>query len=122
MSKGQKLHSKLVLLPFTLPIHLGCEDWERANTQDVEFSISFGFQNPLKAESTDKIEDSICYAKVCEHVLKLTMHKHYKLIEKLAEDIRLSTALAFPNHDQLKVKVHKLSPPVKLLKNGVVFF
>jgi len=115
------LHSKLMLLPFTLPIHLGCEDWERANTQDVEVSISFGFHLPLKAESSDSIEDSICYAKVCEHVLKLTQNKSFKLIEKLTEDIRLSLAQAFPNHDRLKVKIHKLTPPVELLKKGVVY-
>lgn len=116
-----KLRSKLTLNPFRLPIHLGCEAWERESTQSVDFQITFGFSSPLKAETSDELEDSICYAKVCDLISKLTKETHFKLIEKLAEDVRSSIAEHFPQHDFLKVSVHKLKPPVDLLTNGVVY-
>lgn len=121
MKDTNKVRSVLELQNFTLPVHLGCEDWERKVSQPVNFKISFGFGSPLKAETTDSLEDSVCYAKVCEKVSELTGSKHFKLIEKLAEDTRQSLAKNFPNHDFLKVSVHKLKPPVDLLTNGVVY-
>jgi len=121
MPMHQKLHSVLELQNFTLPIHLGCEEWERENTQPVDFKITFGFASPLKAEISDQLEDSVCYAKVCDSISNLTKNTHFKLIEKLAKDVHLNLMECFPQHDALKVSVHKLKPPVDLLKNGVVY-
>jgi FolB domain-containing protein len=117
----KKLHSTLELKDFTLPVHLGCEDWERKSGQSVNFRITFGFKKPPKAEQSDELEDSICYAKVCKKIEALTRETHFKLIEKLAEDVRQNLIENFPNHDYLRVSIHKLKPPVDLLTNGVVY-
>jgi len=109
------------LKPFRLHIHLGCEDWERFNPQEVDIELKFGFQTARQSVTSDRIEDAICYAKVCEHVALMARSREFKLIEKLAHDIKESVEQNFSNHDFIKVTVHKLKPPVDLLTGGVTY-
>jgi 7,8-dihydroneopterin aldolase/epimerase/oxygenase len=74
---------------------------------------------------TDRLEDTVCYLKVVEHIQSLIQNKTFNLIEHLTYDIYLTVnnLVVHKKHmlSSIKVTVHKVAPPVPNVHGGVFF-
>lgn len=121
MERNKVLHSVLEIPGFTRQVRLGCLPDERSVPQGVKFHIKIGFYSPLQAESSDELEDTVCYAVMSERISHLVEANEYKLIEKLARDVYNDVTSLLPNDARLQIKVHKLKPPIDILTQGVYY-
>ena len=116
-----QMHSVLEIKSLILPVHIGRTKEERQKAQDVSFQITVGFTQALKDEQTDKLENSVCYFKLCEHIRQLTSQKSFSLIEKLAFETLTSLKILLPPGVYVRVCVHKIHPTIPYLKGGVSY-
>ena len=103
-----------------MAVHLGCSQEEREEAQEVRVSVRLQFVRTPLASVTDRLEQTVCYAKVCEVLAEVGGGRSFCLIEKLAEDCLKALKQEFPQvHIQLDL--HKVRPPVEGLLGGVSY-
>ncbi|SPR13135.1 dihydroneopterin aldolase [Orientia tsutsugamushi] len=115
----------LVISDLRILVHLGCQEEERFYPQLVSVNIDFTFNSPPLGVITDRLEDTVCYLEVVQHIQSLVQNKQFYLIERLTRDIYI-TINNLLLHKQniisyIKVAVHKVAPPVPNMYGGVVF-
>ena len=123
MEREGRMHSLLEIKSLILPVYIGRTKKERDKAQDIAFHITIGFTKALKDEETDKMENSVCYSKVCEQIKQLTLKNKFSLIEKLAFEtlITVKKLLSSQKKTRVRVCVHKIHPPVANLEGGVSY-
>lgn len=94
----------------------GRHGWRRfAETYPQPFYVSTElFLNLTRVAETDKLEDTIDYAAVCDEVTKLVENDSYAMIEKLAHEIAMK--LLGMGAERVKVRVAK--PGVALIHDA----
>ena len=108
----------------SLQVKLGCLPEERAQTQEVRFTVIFRFAHAPRGAATDEITDTICYAEISEVLRTLCASDEFKLIERLGIEaynkLREFLNAARGDHKQTKLalSVHKVKPPVVGLLGG----
>ena len=115
------MYSLLEVKSLILPVHIGLSLEERQAAQDIAFHITVGFTQALKDEQTDKLENSVCYFKICEQIKTLTRENTFSLIEKLAFRTLTELKTLLPSDVKMRVCVHKVKPPIPDLKGGVSY-
>jgi len=111
----------LQVVDLQLQVHLGCSQEERAAPQEVRVSLDLGFTESPPAESTDKLEQTICYAQLSEALKELVKCEEFCLVEKMARRFYETLKVNLPNSTFLRVRAHKAHPPVESLKGGVIY-
>ncbi|NRA74283.1 MAG: dihydroneopterin aldolase [Rickettsiales bacterium] len=116
---------KLIISKLSLPVYLGCHDYERKEKQNVLVTIEISFKNIPIGVNTDQLEDTICYSMLVEHIQKFVENKKFNLIEKFAKDIHkcvymFLATLHYPV-SLIKVIVHKKVASIPAIKGGVFF-
>ncbi len=115
------IRSVLEINELVLPVRLGRDRREREKPQEVAFHIVLGFTKALNDERSDRLENSVCYSKICAQIKKLTEQNSFSLIEKLAFETLTSLKAELPAGVLVRARVHKIHPPVPNLKGGVVY-
>ncbi len=115
------VRSCLEIKSLILSIHIGRTAEERQKTQDIGFHITLGFTQVLTDERSDKLENSVCYSKICEWIRQLTSQKSFSLIEKLAFETLTTLKTKLPSGTRVRVCVQKIHPPVPGLEGGVFY-
>jgi dihydroneopterin aldolase len=121
--------NSLTLQDLVLTVHLGCTAEERALPQEVRVKLELRFPTgpmtlPITlpvALSSDKLEDTICYAKISYAIIKHCEAREYHLIERMAAEIYLLTREISGPEIELDITVHKVRPPVDQLRGGTFF-
>ncbi len=105
------------------PVRLGVGDEERSRDQEVRFDLALGFHESPRAISSDRIEDTICYAALSGSIAQVCALKQYYLIEHLGFEAyqAVQAALRGQNGADLWLKITKLKPPIPGLTEGVSF-
>lgn len=115
----------LEIRDFEMQVRLGCSENERAVPQLVKVSlkIDFSFQAEMapKGFFTDRLDETVCYAKICETLKHRTADREYHLIEFLAHDLVRGLTESLLSDLSFTLKVHKISPPIEGLKGGVIY-
>ncbi len=120
LDSTSRYHS-LRISEFSLQVRLGCSQEERARAQEVRVSVEFRFVSPPQGINSDRLEDTICYARVCQSIRNLTDGREFALLEKLASDL-MSILQEFSKGIALvALTVHKVLPPVEGLRGGTVY-
>ena len=70
---------------FRVEILIGVYDWERSVPQTVQLDLEIGL--PAREKRSDKIGDTIDYAKVVARIKVTLANNHFLLVEALAEHI-----------------------------------
>ena len=104
-----------------LAVRLGCTEKERACPQEVRIAVELRFPSAPVALSSDRLEDTVCYAKISDAIIKHCESREYLLIEKMAADIYLLTREFSGSEIGIGITVHKVRPPVSRLKGGTFF-
>lgn len=116
------LVSSLHVRDLSVQVSLGCTAEERATLQEIRISVDFRFEGAPTGALTDSLDDTVCYAKVSEILKSHCESKEFNLIERIgAECFSLVRNLTQNLKTQVRISIHKVSPPVEDLINGTHF-
>ena len=101
---------------FRLEILIGVYEWERRVPQTVQLDLEIGL--PPRAKRSDRIGDTIDYAKVVARVQQSLAENRFVLVEALAEHIAQLVATEF-GAPWLRVSVTKLGALKGVKRLGV---
>ena len=79
---------------FELDASIGVFEWEKQIKQKLVFDVLLDGDFTAAAASDD-IVDAINYVSVCDEITKISLAKHYQLLESLANDIASSLLAKF---------------------------
>lgn len=101
---------------FRLEILIGVYEWERRVPQTVQLDLEIGL--PARAKRSDRIGDTIDYAKVVARVQQSLAENRFVLVEALAEHIAQLIVTEFST-PWLRVSVTKLGALKGVKRLGV---
>ncbi|MBY0276481.1 FolB domain-containing protein [Candidatus Binatia bacterium] len=113
--------TRLEVPAIRLAVHLGCEADERAVAQVVDLSLAIDFATPPDACASDALADTVCYAELAAAAREHCAAREFRLIERMAAELREVVRARLPNDSGLVLTVIKLAPPVPGLAGGVRF-
>jgi 7,8-dihydroneopterin aldolase/epimerase/oxygenase len=96
----------------SLYTHHGVEQAEREVGQRLVFDLSFEVGNP-DATVTDRVEDTVDYADVCQQVALAAQERSYKTLERLCSAVA-DRMLDRYDAEQVTVRATKPEPPIAL--------
>jgi 7,8-dihydroneopterin aldolase/epimerase/oxygenase len=96
----------------SLYTHHGVEQSERDVGQRLVFDLSFEVGNP-DATVTDRVEDTVDYADVCQQVALAAQERSYKTLERLCSAIA-DRMIDRYDAEQVTVRATKPEPPIPL--------
>lgn len=105
----------------SLQVHLGCTLAEQEQLQEVRVSVDIRFPEPPVSCRTDRLEDTICYAKISEALRAYSRTGAFWTVEKLAQGCFEILKEEARSAEALRVCVHKVKPPIDTLLGGVFF-
>lgn len=104
-----------------LEVRLGCTAFEREAPQAVDLDVEVRFSELPSACTSDKLEDTVCYADLIDAAREACAGREFQLIERLAHDLFGRLRKLVPPGAELWLRVTKLHPPVEGLSGGVSF-
>lgn len=96
---------------------IGIYAWEQQAPQIVQLDLEIGLRGKHAADS-DRIEDTIDYAKVVAAIKQLFVEQHFSLLEHAAESIANLVIRDF-RAPWLRVSIAKLAPLAGVKKLGI---
>ena len=96
----------------SLYTHHGVEEAEREVGQRLVFDLEFEL-GECDAVVTDRVEDTVDYADVCQQVALAAQERSYKTLERLCSAIA-DRMLDRYDADQITVRATKPEPPIPL--------
>lgn len=112
--------SRIQVRELSMQVHLGCTERERSLAQEILVSFVLDFAESPPGEATDRLEDTVCYDRLCQKLVAHTENRQFQLIEKMAADFLAILRQSCPSL-LIQLKVHKVRPPIDGLKGGVVY-
>jgi len=100
------------IVGLSLYTHHGVEEAERAVGQRLVFDLSFDLSE-CDATVTDRVEDTIDYAEVCQQVALAAQERSYKTLERLCSAVA-DRMMDRYNADAVTVRATKPEPPIPL--------
>jgi len=100
------------IVGLSLYTHHGVEEAERAVGQRLVFDLSFDLSD-CDATVTDRVEDTIDYAEVCQQVALAAQERSYKTLERLCSAIA-DRMMDRYDADAVTVRATKPEPPIPL--------
>src|SRR5918996_1223968 len=109
---GHESSVEVELRGLSIYTHHGVSDAEREIGQRLEFDISFDVPD-CDAVLTDRLEDTVDYAEVCDIVALAATERNYKTLERLAKVIGERVMERF-GCEHVRVRAAKPEPPLPL--------
>src|ERR687895_1313539 len=97
--------------------HHGVSEAEREIGQRLEFDVSFDVPD-CDAVLTDRLEDTVDYAEVCDIVALAATERNYKTLERLCQVVGQRLMERF-RCESVRVRAAKPEPPLPLAVEGV---
>jgi dihydroneopterin aldolase len=113
--------SSLSINRLRLLVSLGCSVEERKVLQYVSFDVQIRFSTLPSGCVTDSLEQTVCYAKLCQKIKDVCDLQEYQLIEKLGWDVYQAVREFLPQDTFLWLRATKEHPPVAHLEGGSAF-
>ena len=104
-----------------LEVRLGCEAPERATPQAVDLALVIDFAAAPDACRSDELADTVCYAELASTAREYCAAREFRLVERLAAELRDLVRTRLPDDAGLALAVTKVAPPVPGLAGGVRF-
>src|SRR5918999_4433402 len=97
--------------------HHGVSEAEREIGQRLEFDVSFDVPD-CDAVLTDRLEDTVDYAEVCDIVALAATERSYKTLERICQVVGERLIERFGS-EAVRVRAAKPEPPLPLAVEGV---
>lgn len=116
-----RVRTTLEVPAIRLEVHLGCEAPERATPQAVDLGLVIEFATQPEGCASDRLADTVCYAALAQLARAHCRTREFRLVERLAAELRDLVRTRLPHDARLALTVTKLAPPVAGLVGGVRF-
>lgn len=113
--------TRLEVPAIRLDVRLGCEAPERAAPQAVDLALVIDFATAPAACASDELADTVCYAELAAIARGYCATREFRLVERLAAELRALVRTRLPHDAGLALTVTKVTPPVPGLAGGVRF-
>ncbi|MGE0634446.1 MAG: dihydroneopterin aldolase [Pseudobdellovibrionaceae bacterium] len=113
--------SELSIDELSYHVSLGCSEQERSLPQEVLVSVTLNFPSLPVACETDLLKNTVCYADIEKKISELCRTQSFSTIENLGYLCTKTIQPACPPGTHLRVKVHKLNPPLGRKSKGATF-
>ncbi len=110
--EGPEVGVTIEIVGLSLYTHHGVSEAEREIGQRLVFDVRFD-AGEVDALVTDRVEDTVDYAKVCEEISLAAQQRPYKTLERLCAVIAERLASQF-GAESVTVKAAKPEPPIPL--------
>ena len=100
---------RILLSGITCLAKVGVFDWERQLGCPCEIELEIGF-DLAKASQSDRLEDTLDYSAIHQEVVRLAGECHFKLLERLAEEIA-RLVLSRPGVKDVRILLKKTGIP-----------
>ncbi len=122
----EQIMNEISVNKLRLELNVGWTPEERAHPQVIDINFTVRFTEELPACRTDKLDDTVCYALLCNKLKSYCRSRQFRLIEHLGWSIAriLEQAIreATSYHpEQIEVTIHKPHAPIPGLTGGVSF-
>jgi FolB domain-containing protein len=114
------MKSRLTINQLVLKLHIGVEELERLNTQEIECNLDLCFSNPPLACQSSNIQDAVCYADLVEVINEFCLGKEFILIEELCFSMHQHLKKHLPDNVKLKLQICK-RPPLDQIRGHCCF-
>jgi dihydroneopterin aldolase len=114
---GPETSVEVELRGLSIYTHHGVSDAEREVGQRLEFDVSFDVPD-CDAVLTDRLEDTVDYAEVCDIVALAATERNYRTLERLAKVIGERLMERF-GCEHVRVRAAKPEPPLPLAMQEV---
>lgn len=104
-----------------LNLFVGCLAEEKLCRQPVDIDFSFFFPAAPKGCASDKLDETICYARCIAVIREMTQKRHFYLLEHLGFEIHTALSDVVPEDVCIQVRVTKPHPPLPEVNGGVSF-
>lgn len=91
----------------------GCKEEEKQNGQNFYVDATL-FCDITEAGSTDELDDTVNYSKVCKYINKFMTENRFDLIEAVAEQTAMGILHEFPKIRGVEITINKPNAPIKL--------
>jgi 7,8-dihydroneopterin aldolase/epimerase/oxygenase len=109
---GVESSTEIELHGLSIYTHHGVSEAEQEVGQRLEFDISFDVPD-CDAVLTDRLEDTIDYAQVCDIVALAATERSYRTLERLAQVVG-ERLMAQYGSESVRVRAAKPEPPLPL--------
>ena len=109
---GPEVGATIEIVGLSLFTHHGVTDAEREIGQRLVLDVRFDVGEP-DALITDRVEDTVDYAEVCQSIALVAQQRSYKTLERLCAVIADRLSSQFGAHS-VSVKASKPEPPIPL--------
>ena len=109
---GIESSAEIELRGLSIYTHHGVSEAEREVGQRLEFDVSFDVPD-CDAMFTDRLEDTVDYAEVCQTVALVAQQRSYKTLERLCTAIA-DRLLSDYEAESVWVRAAKPEPPIPL--------
>lgn len=117
----EALPRRMTIRDYRLDALIGVTEAERSLKQPLSISLVVRFGAPPPGETSDRIEDVLCYGELCGVVSRIVNARPYQLIEHLAAEIHAVVTGRLKRDDSLSVSVTKMSPPIAGVVGGATY-
>lgn len=100
---------------------LGCSAEERAHPQEVRASLRLEFRETPGACFSDQLEETICYAELCQRLKSVCESGEFATVERMAMACRETLLAYLGEAAEFEIEIHKVHPPIPNLTGGVRF-
>ena len=114
---GAETSVEVELRGLSIYTHHGVSDAEREVGQRIEFDVSFDVPD-CDAVLTDRLEDTVDYAEVCDIVALAATERSYKTLERLCQVVGQRLMERF-KCEHVRVRAAKPEPPLPLAMQEV---
>lgn len=109
---GPEVGATIEIVGLSLFTHHGVSEAEREIGQRLVVDVRFDVGEP-DALITDRVEDTVDYAEVCQVIALIAQQRSYKTLERLCAVIADRLSSQFGAHS-VSVKASKPEPPIPL--------
>ncbi len=110
--EGPEIGVTIEIVGLSLYTHHGVSEAEREVGQRLVFDVRFD-AGEVDALVTDRVEDTVDYAKVCEEISLAAQQRPYRTLERLCAVVADRLAARF-GAESITVKAAKPEPPLAL--------
>lgn len=111
----------MFLKTLSLPVYLGWPQDERLQKQTIFLDVCLRFSKPPKACLSDHLQDTVCYAHICQLIQSHVAKQKFQLIEYLAQDLYKLIKSHVKKSTRITLRLTKKPGGIKELIGGAQF-
>lgn len=108
--------TQLIIDNISVFARLGVTAKERKDKQEIRWTV-FCSVKKIGKKSTNYI----CYEQIAKKIIEYSTNRNFSLIESMADYCFHQLKEDFPQIKSLRLRLHKIKPPVKHIKGGVFY-